>query len=80
MLSLIRKLARKDGWTVEQLASQRGRARGKGSHEMYALLDSNGNEMERFGLTGHSGDMSWSMLRRTEERLQPYFGEKWMEK
>lgn len=80
-LSLIRKLARKGGYRVEgPLTSARGRARGKGSHATYALCDSTGAELVRFGLTGHTKDMSWTVLGQLEQRLTPYFGEKWTEK
>jgi hypothetical protein len=74
-LSLIRKLARQHGYKVAQLPG-----RGKGSHSMHVLLDSAGNEVTRFGLTGHTKDMSWTMLRAIEDHLANQFGEKWMEK
>lgn len=75
VLTLIRKLARQHQLTVSKL-----QGRGKGSHQMFALLDASGTEVERFGLTDHPGDMSWTVTRRLEERLVPLFGEKWTEK
>ena len=74
-LTVVRKLARAHHLTVHQLPG-----RGKGSHQIYALVDSSGAEVERFGLTGHSRELSWTVLTRLEERLAPLFGEKWMER
>ena len=54
--------------------------RDKGSHQIYALVDSSSAEVERFGLTGHPRELSWTVLTRLEERLAPVFGEKWMER
>jgi hypothetical protein len=61
--------------TVEQLPG-----RGKGSHEMYALIDSDGSEVARFGLTGHRRDLSHAMMGRLEDTLAPWFGERWTER
>jgi hypothetical protein len=74
-LSLVRRNARKHQLTVRVLPK-----RGKGSHEIYALADSDGTEVARFGLTGHARDLSWGVLRRLEERLEPHFGERWTER
>lgn len=74
-LNLIRKLARQRGYKVVQLPG-----RGKGSHSLYVLRDSAGDEVERFGLTGHAKDMSWTVLRQLEARLASQFGERWTEK
>lgn len=78
-LTLVKKLAHQHGLTVVQMLDPRGRKRGKGSHAIYALLDANGSEVVRFGLTDHPGDLSWTLLNRLEERLAPVFGEKWTE-
>ena len=74
-LTLVRKLARQHGLTVRELPG-----RGKGSHLIYALVDSSGAEVARFGLTGHARELSWTVLARLEERLAPVFGEKWTER
>lgn len=74
-LAIVRKLARGHNLAVRQLPR-----RGKGSHEIYVLVDSSGSEVERFGLTGHARELSWTVLTRLEERLAPLFGEKWMER
>lgn len=74
-LSLVRKLARQHNLTVTVMSG-----RGKGSHQMYQLLDSDGSEACRFGLTHHPRDLSLTLLTRLEERLAPVFGEKWTEK
>lgn len=47
---------------------------------MYQLLDADGAEVGRFGLTDHPRDLSWQVLTRLEERLSPIFGDKWTEK
>lgn len=74
-LNLVRKAARRQGLIVEELSG-----RGKGSHRIYRLVDSEGVEVKRFGLTGHAKDLSWSVLCDLEDGLVPVFGEKWMEK
>lgn len=73
-LQLVRRAARKRGLSVVELHK-----RGKGSHRMYALVDAEDREIERFGLTDHPGDISWLVLRRLEERLTEVFGGGWME-
>lgn len=75
VLTLVRKLARQHNLTVVAMAG-----RGKGSHQMYQLLDHDGSEVERFGLTNHPRDLSWLVLTRLEQRLAPIFGDKWTEK
>ena len=72
---MVRRLARAHNLAVRQLPG-----RGKGSHQICALVDSAGAEVERFGLTGHARELSWTVLTRLEERLTPLFGEKWMER
>lgn len=74
-LAMVRKLARERNLTVRELPG-----RGKGSHRIYVLADSSGSEVERFGLTGHARELSWTVLARLEERLAPLFGEKWTER
>lgn len=74
-LKAIRANARKHGWTVEPLPK-----RGKGSHTIWVVLDEDGTEIGRVGLTGHSGDMSWTVTRSIEEALEGIFGEGWMDK
>ena len=41
------------------------------------LVDAEGNEVGRFGLTGHSRDLSWTVLESTEDSLAHLLGEKW---
>ena len=72
---MVRKHARDRQLTVRELPG-----RGKGSHRIYALSDSAKAEVERFGLTGHARELSWTVLTRLEERLEPLFGEKWTER
>ena len=74
-LAMVRKLARAHDLAVRQLPG-----RGKGSHEIYVLVDSSATEVERSGLTEHPRELSWTVLTRLEERLAPLFGEKWMER
>jgi hypothetical protein len=47
---------------------------------MFALTDSSGTEKARFGLTGHARDLSWTVMRETEDGLAQLFGKKWTEK
>lgn len=75
VLKLIRKQARKNGWTVEQLPK-----RGKGSHAIWIVINEHGEEIGRVGLVGHPGDMSWKVTRSNEEALEPIFGKGWMDK
>lgn len=75
VLKLVRKNARKLGLKVEKLPK-----RGKGSHTIWVILDAEGKEVGRIGLTGHSGDMSKTVTRSNEEALEPIFGEGWMDK
>lgn len=74
VLTLVRKLARRHDLTVEELPK-----RGKGSHRIFLLVDAEGNEVGRFGLTGHSRDLSWKVLESTLDSLAHLLGEKWME-
>ena len=76
MLSLIRKLARKNDLSVRELPR-----RGKGSHTMYILVrDDDDTEVANFGLTGHPKDLSRSMMHKIEDQLESQFGKKWTEK
>lgn len=74
-LTLIRKQARQRGWSVEQLAK-----RGKGSHSVYVIRDTEKKEIGRVALTGHTGDMSWLVTRSVEHALEPIFGQGWMDR
>ena len=75
-LTLVRRLAREQELTVTELPG-----RGKGSHRIYALANSAGTEVSRFGLTSHgSKELSWTVLRALEEGLAHLFGDKWTEK
>lgn len=73
-LSLIRRHARTNGYALRELP-----VRGKGSHRIYALDDSSGRELARFGMTSHPRDLSWRLLTDLETALGPLFGDKWTE-
>jgi hypothetical protein len=73
-LTLIRRHARANGYVVRELPG-----RGKGSHRIYALDDSSGLEVARFGLTSHPRELSWKLLTDLERGLAPLFGDKWTE-
>jgi hypothetical protein len=76
VISLVRRLARDRQLVVVELAG-----RGKGSHRRYAVQDTAGTELARFGVTSHgSRDMSRTVLTAIEEGLAPLLGEKWTEK
>ena len=75
VLRAARKHARKLGLTVEQLPK-----RGKGSHTIWVVLDDDGNEVGRLGLTGHAGQQSQTVARSNEEALEGLFGEGWLDK
>ena len=76
VISRVRRLARDRQLVVVELAG-----RGKGSHRMYAVQDTAGTELARFGVTSHgSRDMSLTVLTAIEEGLVPLLGEKWTEK
>lgn len=47
---------------------------------MYAIVDRGGTELGRMALTNNSKDISWLVLRTTEDGLAHILGEKWMEK
>jgi hypothetical protein len=70
----MRKHARANGWTAEQLHK-----RGKGSHTIWVVLDADGKEIGRVGLTGHAGAMSTTLSRSIENALEPIFGEGWLD-
>jgi len=74
-LQLVRRVARRHGLTVIELPG-----RGKGSHRIYILEDTDGNERGRFGLTDHGRELSWTVLRNLEDGLTGELGENWMEK
>lgn len=73
-LSLTKRAARRNNLRIEEL-----HGRGKGSHRIYVVLDSDGNAVGRFGLTFHPQDLSWTVLRNLEDGLTHLFGDKWME-
>ncbi|MGH3785920.1 MAG: hypothetical protein ACRDRG_05075 [Pseudonocardiaceae bacterium] len=75
VLALVRRLARREELILVELPG-----RGKASHRLYRLVDAGGSEVVRFGVTDHPGDVSWLVLRRLEERLEPVFGKDWTEK
>jgi len=75
VLKAVRKNARRLGHTVQKLDK-----RGKGSHTIWAVLDANGNELGRIGLTGHAGHMSQTVTRSNEQALEGIFGKGWLDK
>jgi len=54
--------------------------RGKGSHAIHVVRDADDQEIGRVALTGHAGDMSWTVTRSIERALEPIFGEGWMDR
>ncbi|QRK93883.1 hypothetical protein JQX30_29095 [Saccharopolyspora erythraea] len=74
VLSRVRKAARAKELTVEQHNSL-----GKGSHQIYVIRDSEGDEVGRFGITGHNREVSWTVMRSIEDSLKHLFGDSWME-
>jgi hypothetical protein len=79
-LVLLRRAARDKGLSVEQVISPAtGKPRGKGSHEVWALCDSQGTEVARGALTRHPGEMSWAVTRAFEDAFHEVLGEGWMD-
>ncbi|WP_409186710.1 hypothetical protein F9C11_21715 [Amycolatopsis sp. VS8301801F10] len=74
-LKLARAAARRNDYTIDELPG-----RGKGSHRMFVVLNSEQNIVGRFTLTSHSRDISIGVLRSIEDGLSHLFGAKWMEK
>ncbi|WP_369373273.1 hypothetical protein AB1046_05770 [Promicromonospora sp. Populi] len=75
VLKAVRKHARRLGYTVEQLPK-----RGKGSHTIWVVLDTEGKEIGRIGLTGHAGQQSQAVTRSNENALEGLLGEGWLDK
>lgn len=71
----VRRAARRDGLTVVEVSG-----RGKGSHQLFALLDEKGVHVGQFTVPQHPRELSWVVLRSIEAGLAHLFGEKWMEK
>lgn len=65
-LSVIRRHARGSGHTVRPLTG-----RGRGSHRIYALVDSSGAEVARFGLTTQRRYLSRRLFAEIEQALGP---------
>jgi hypothetical protein len=74
VLKATRKHARRLGYTVENLPK-----RGKGSHTIWVVLDPDGKELGRIGLTGHAGQQSQTVTRSNEQALEGVFGEGWLD-
>lgn len=53
--------------------------RGKGSHQLYAVVDEHGTHLDRFVVPQHPRELSWLVLRSIEDGLAPLFGARWME-
>lgn len=75
VLKAARKAARARGYSVSRLPK-----RGKGSHTIWVVLDQDGKEVGRIGLTGHPGQMSMKVTRSSEKALEGVFGEGWLDK
>lgn len=73
LLRLITRHARQHELWIEELPK-----RGKGSHRRFVVASHSG-VVARFGITGHGRELSWTVLRSTEETLAPLFGKEWME-
>lgn len=71
----VRRAARRRGLTVVEVTG-----RGKGSHQLYRLVDQDGATAGQFTVPQHPRALSWKVLRSIEDGLAPLFGEKWMEK
>lgn len=74
-MQILRRAARRRSMAVVEIPG-----RGKGSHRWHALADRTGAEIVRFALTDHPRELSWTVLRNLEDRLEPHLGEKWMER
>lgn len=74
-VQLVRRAARRQGLTVAEVTG-----RGKGSHQMYRLVDPDDAVVGQFTVPQHPRELSWTVLRSIEDGLAPLFGEKWMEK
>jgi len=74
VLKAVRRAARQNNYKVEQLPK-----RGKGSHTIWVVLDDDGVEVGRIGLTGHSGQQSQTVTRSNEQALEELFGEGWLD-
>ena len=74
VLGLVRRRAREHELKLRDLPG-----RGKGSHRIFVLEDRAGTEVARFGMTGHSRELSWTLLTQLEDGLAHVFGTKWME-
>jgi hypothetical protein len=74
VLRAARTAAKKRGFKLEQLPK-----RGKGSHSIWIVVDNNGSELGRIGLTGHAGQQSQLVTRSNERALEPIFGEGWLD-
>lgn len=70
VLTLATRMARKKNLRVEEL-----RGRGKGSHHVYVIRDEEDKEVGRFGLTSHSKEVSWTVMKSIEDGLEHLFGE-----
>ncbi|MCA5892188.1 hypothetical protein LEP48_02345 [Isoptericola sp. NEAU-Y5] len=75
VLKAVRTNARRLGYAVEKLPKV-----GKGSHTIWVVVDPEGKEIGRIGLTGHSGQQSQKVTRSNEEALEGVFGEGWLDK
>lgn len=74
-LQVVRRAARRHDLTVTEVTG-----RGKGSHQLYALVDAKGTRVARFTIPQHPRELSWVVLRSIETGLTPLLGDKWMEK
>ena len=53
--------------------------RGKGSHQLYAVVDEHGAQLARFVIPQHPRELSWLVLCSVESGLAHLFGPQWME-
>jgi hypothetical protein len=74
VLRMARRAAHRCGLQVEEKPG-----RGKGSHRIFVVLDADGAELARFAITGHSREVSWTVLRTIEKALEPLYGAQWVE-
>jgi hypothetical protein len=78
-LKALRKAAKAAGYTVAQPTKARGRTIGKGSHQAWALYDSQGHEVARSLFPTHSGTMSPSVTRSIEQAFEEFLGKGWLD-
>lgn len=65
-------------WTVKEVPGKCGR-RGKGSHKMVGLYDSDGVMLAWTTIPQHPGDLAPAVTREIEATFEPHLGKEWMD-